>query len=1021
MKDIKRFNPPKKDLAFHKRFFNGFSFNLRLIFKNIMNKKRNTIIIILGLVFSLSILYTASIWSLTSQKIIADDYIETLDYEMYVQSFLNDIDAYEEVYDYVNQDPFVSQVDWIFPAVALFNYEDKADTYRWYPEDDQEDMENPLSLSNGFVITNRAMKRIALNLNIEGNSSLQSGEILVSYTQAKQLEEIYNETISPGYEINVAISRRIPNVDDGEIEFMHFDIEETSYENYTIAGIYSYVGYNTIIDRLLGGGGAEGGGTIIDSIFFPASDMVSNDFDILTISGILPKLLVKSNAQELRAQGIENMADNLLALRDRIQIRFFHSYCYILDQAITTMTDEYARAFGSTNLFVPTIVTAVFLTFFSTQITIKTRKEEIAFLRSKGASSVQIIGVFFGEFFIISFIALILSIGSGILLSALIPSFGQNQFFNKSLFTRYLQELELSPYDIEMLSILILGIYLGLTLLNVVINVRKDIHESTLVTQRGQRILEMSIKVIAFILLIAGFLFYLLVEYRKLAETSYNYGFSIISASYNTLYLYIAVIFFSCYFVSLGVNVALKNIKPLYDRIFKSGWHKKVFKIFSWITGFLQRIVLHKSIRFVLKKIRNMLRKIKKLYDRIFKGIWFLIYKNLLRTRKSFLELTFFMVLIVCLLTTTVVIRSTNIHNFNLEEEYRLGADIRIQTHIPVNITQFENQIQSIDGVQNAMGFYSVRASVVTHDVEVYGIDPLKFLQVGRWIDSSFVGISAETALTRLANDIDGVILSEYLVERLRFDIGERMQIQDIRGGSYKSLNVSSIINTAPGLGVAHGFDPKMNRQAIEWVLVNQEIVRDLLGYQNGTLFLVSVHEDADIEYIIEEIKEFNSLTTINPERINPDYIGYFIKEYIPPANSILLVGAIFVNIIGIVYIIISTDFILEQRRRENAVLLALGGRQSKIRKTIVSEIFSFITATFVAGVPMGFIAFFISLTFIKPLLIPREIVPMVIHVNPLFLVVMITSLFIASLIGIIPVLRKQMKYEIVHELRAIV
>ena len=65
----------------------------------------------------------------------------------------------------------------------------------------------------------------------------------------------------------------------------------------------------------------------------------------------------------------------------------------------------------------------------------------------------------------------------------------------------------------------------------------------------------------------------------------------------------------------------------------------------------------------------------------------------------------------------------------------------------------------------------------------------------------------------------------------------------------------------------------------------------------------------------------------MNPEQINPDYIGYFIVEYIPHITITLLIGAIFLNVIGVIYIIISTDFILEQRRRENAVLLAFGNR----------------------------------------------------------------------------------------------
>ncbi len=140
MKEVKRFNPPKKELALHKKLFNILSFNLQLIFKNIRNRKRSTVIIILGLTFSLSILYTASIWSLTSQKIIADDYVESLDYEMYVESWQDDIELYNHMYNFTTEDPLVEQVDWIYPAIALFNYEDKEDTYRWFPEDNQEDI-----------------------------------------------------------------------------------------------------------------------------------------------------------------------------------------------------------------------------------------------------------------------------------------------------------------------------------------------------------------------------------------------------------------------------------------------------------------------------------------------------------------------------------------------------------------------------------------------------------------------------------------------------------------------------------------------------------------------------------------------------------------------------------------------------------------------------------------------------------------------------------------------------------------
>ena len=962
-------NDDEKDEPFFRKILYIFLFNIRLIFKNISNRKRSTLIVILGLIFSLSVLYTASIWTHTSEKIIADDYIETLDYEMYITSFLTH--SMDEVYIYVSQDNVVEQVDWIYPSVALFNFDDKNDTYRWYPEDNQENMTNPLSTSSGFVVSSRSLNRIKLNLEIEGSSELNSGEIMISYTQAKQLEAIFNETIAPGYKIDVAITRRIPNTDEGEHFMFYYDIDDTKFYNYTVAGIYKYVGHNSVIDRLLGGGTTGSGGIIVDSIFFPIEDLSSLDLFIMDGWGILPRLLVKTNPLQLRIDGITSMPDNLLALRERIEIRFFHAFCYILSQEIQTMTEEYKRSFASTVLFIPTIATAVMLTILSSHMTVRRRREEIAFLRSKGAVSSQIIGIFFGEFLFVSIISLILSIGTGILLAAIIPSVGHNSVFNKSLFIRYLNELEMSFVDIEIYTVLILGIYLGWTLLNVITFVRRDIQESLLVTRRGQQLLTMGLKIAAFALTIAGFIF-LLIDYLKLEQESFTFDLSLITASSNSLYLFVGIIFFTCYFASLGINLFLKKSEVILSPIF------------------------NKSKFFIIKNIR--------------------------RYRKSFTDTTFFLVLIICLLTSFLTIRSSTIKNNILENEYREGADLRIDTGIPVNISDFENILSNIEGINETIGFYTAKATVGFQDVEVFGVDPLKFLRIGEWLDSSFVGMTAEEGLTALANEEEGVILSDFVVDRLEFSLGQILSITSFRGGPfYVDFRLTSIISSAPGLGVAHGHDPKMDRATNEWALINEGYFLQMIEQRNSTLFLASIKENVDVEQIIDQIKEISPLAEINPTVINPDYIGYFLVNYIPPVTISLLLGSIFLNIIGVVYIIISTDFILEQRRRENAVMLALGGRQQEIRKMIIFEILIFVAVTIIIGFILGLILTSVLLIFIKPLLISREIVSLSLFIDFVPIIIMFVTLFIAAMIGIIPILRKQMKHEIINELRAIV
>ncbi|MCE7741740.1 MAG: FtsX-like permease family protein [Candidatus Heimdallarchaeota archaeon] len=989
MNELDKFVGEEEEISKYKKAISSISFNIKLIWKNIINRRRSITIIILGLVFSMSILFTASIWSSTSQKIIADDYLQTLDYEMYVSTFLPN--HMQPVFTYVLDDPLVEDVHWYYPTVALFNFEGKADNYTWYPEEQQDDLDDPLSISAAHIVSSAAMERIKLNLEVDGDASLNQGEIMISYVQAKQLGVIYNKTISPGDQISVAITRYIPNTDIGEHQMVYYDIDDTTFENFTISGIYKYVGKNTIIAKMLGGIGNTGG-VLLDSIFFPKESLGIEDLNIMDSNGLIPKLLVKVSGQELRAAGIADMPDTIYALKERIEFRYWHAFANILSQEIQAMADEYTRSFGSTVVFLPTIAVSIILTILSSQMTVRKRKEEIAYLRSKGAVSGQIIMMFFGEFLLISTISLVLSIGIGILLSGLIPSFGHDDgFFSKEFFSRYFSYLEISPYYIEIFTVLVLGIYLGMTLYNVITFVRKDIHESQIMTKRGQKIIKTSVKVGSFVLILAGFIFLMIEYYRQVAGTS-SFGFSTLSISIQALLVFIVLLFFICYFISLGINKIIMKLGKVYKTLFK----------------------------------RNS----------------FMILKNLKRQRKNLTDLTFFLVLTICLLTTLVTLRSSTIYNNEIEDDYRMGADLRIESLLSVNISYMEETLGQIEGIKDITGFQTIRALWGTQiRIEVYGIDPDKFLEIGRWTDMSFVNMTAEEGLMTLdeqqapiavAGGVFGVftektsekglILSNYLVRRLDLELGAEIEVAGFTGsGETQFLTITGVIESAPGLGVSHGYDPKMNRETDDWVLMNKKVLIEELDVHNGTLLLASMKEGANADQIKQEIESMFPFLTVNPEQINPDYIGYFIDKYIPPVTVILLAGAIILNVIGVIYILISTDFILEQRRRENAVLLALGGNQTKVRGLLISEVSTFLAVTLLIGGPLGIAATAFSLLFIKPLLVAEEVIPLVLHVDGLALFIILASLCLAALFGMIPIIRKQMKYEIVQELRAIV
>ncbi len=962
MNDIDKLKDTAGKSNFYNKFLYSTLFNLRLILKNLKHRKRSAIITALGLIFSLTILFSSSIWVHTSQNIIADDYIETLDYEMYINTFLPN--AMNEVYDYLSDDSVVRQVDWQYVTYALFNFENKEQNYRVFPESEQDNLEDPISLTNAIVVPTRAIERIKLNLEIEGNASLNSGEIMVSYSEAKELERTYKKNIAPGEIITVAITRRIPNTDIGEDELRFFDIDETTYYNYTISGIFKYTGTDGIIDKLIG---AKGAGNIVDSVLFPMEDLTYEDLYIFETNGLLPKLLIKTNAEKLRTGNIETMPDNLLALKERIEINYYHTFCRILKHEIETMANEYKRTFSSAVLFIPAIAATLILTVLATQMTIKRRGKEIALLRSRGASSVQIIGVFFSEYSIIGIFSLLVSFGLSIFTAAAFPLIAGGESITAYNLSRFMQYLDISAYEIEIFSVIVLGIYLGVTFVNIVSFVKKDVQEGLLITRKGQRILSLGVNIAVFVLVFVGFIL-LLLEFRKVFDPFDTYGFDSIERSSMVLLAFMGAIFFICYYISMGIVLLLQKTPKIYRLIFKNGG--------------------------------------------------FFIYHNIKRKTKTLTELTFFLILIISLLTFLISIRSITETNIELENNYRNGSDIRVQTTVPINISEYNERFSKIEGIKDSLGFYSLRATIGTQDVEVFGVDPLKYLSVGNWIDHSFQNTTAEEALTALEETLDGLILSDYTASRLRLSVGRHMFITDFKSGPFShQFQITGIISSAPGLGVAHGNDPKMVKSADEYVLVNQEILQ-AIGVENGSLFLLSVGENVDINQIKEQIQNISPLLIVNPEKINPNYIGYFITKYIPHVSVILLLGIIVISFVAIVYIFISTEFILNQRRKEHAVLLALGGKQTKIRGLVIGEILVFVVSTTLIGIPVGFLTALSSLSFIKPLLIPREIVPIVFNPGILMLLVVILSLALAALITIIPLIKKQTKFEIVHELR---
>ncbi|MHA1416361.1 MAG: FtsX-like permease family protein [Candidatus Heimdallarchaeaceae archaeon] len=934
-------------------YFRRLFFHLSIIFKNISSKKLNSLIVIFGLVFSLTSLFVSSIWIETNKSLISDQYIESLDYEMYITSYMPY--RMNEIYEFVISDPLVSHVDYIYQTEALFNFEDKSPEYRFFPENNQEDPSNPISITSAILLPSSSIDRIGVNFNFEGNLSLRSNEILISDLEARELERIYNRSIVPGTTISLAVTKRIPYTDGGEVYLKYFDLN--IYSNFTVAAIYTTNSARTILNKLLGGSGSSPS-PLDDSIIFPLEAFSSSDLYTLERNGLLPKLLVKTRADKMRENGISQMVDSLAALRDRVTARFYFSNCILLDDEIQSMVDEYGRISKSFVLFIPSVIVSMLLVIVSSNITINQRREEVGILRVKGALPYQIILLFFSEFVVLSFISLVISFGLSIVLSGILT--GPANF---SLFYGYLQ---IPVSSIELNTITVLGIYLVSMFLKLYSFISQEVKESFIISTRGRKAINKSLFVLIFILLIVGFIFELL-DFKESTD-NYSRSFSSMILSVRLFLLFIGLCLISLYLVALILNFILIKIKPIYS------------------------LLLKKSS--------------------------FFIHKNIQRPRKSFSSLTLFLLIASSLLSFTLALQTSLLKNIADEQYYLQGADLRIISH-STNISSFEEKIERIDGIEQAMGIYSTTAKIASLTIELFGVDPLKYLDIGRWIDVSFVNSSALEALQKLDSDPFGICISDYLAERLGFSIDQSIYISDFFGrASFLSFNISSLIRSAPGLGFAHGVNSKVGRYVEEYILLNKDILSNYLGVSNGTLFFASVSEPKKIESIKEQLLQLDEVVSVNPEKINPNYIGYFILQFVPDVWAILTISVTFILIISVVYIFMSTNYILQQRREEYALLLALGANPKKVRKMIFFELNIYILFTLFFGMFFGILSALCSLYFVKPLLITQEIIPLRLHVNSILLLLIIIVFLFTTLLSSLSIIKAQTKTDIINELR---
>ena len=940
-------------------FKTGFFF--KLAFKNILNHKRHMGIIIFGFTISITMLLSVYYWSGTSESLALDDFLDTQDYQSYILSDESLTELYD-IQDSLEENPKVELFDTAFSTQALFNIEHLSFDYEYLPEDNQEDPTNPVSITNALVADQDTLNRIEFLFNVEGDFTIAENTILISLQQQQELSRVYGEEIGIGDEVTVNLAKYIPKIASQD---RIFDFYSSAYENYTIGGIYTILEGVSIIQQ------AFDITWLADSIIFPFDDLLSSDLTEMVNRGIPYIVFVKFNKEEVTQGGLDSIVEEMDLFAENIEADFPDVFVYVLTSPVISLQNAYSRANITIVFMIPIILVGLILTIFMVNIVVESRKEEIALFRDRGADALQILLLFIVEFIIVALIGIVLGIVLAYFIAALIPSFGGGTF-SVNMFVSFLSNMKMAPAFTILVSIGFLLILVGYASFKLWWDIARR-SKDTANLDESRKKFEHNILVginigIALTILIA-LIFSLVDTIVKVRESAQFSITSTVSAGY-TFILFCFILIFGSQLLSYLLTDKLQvNIKGLYRRL-------------------------------------------------IFNDTFFL-QNNFKRKDKKLSSMTFALVIISSVIIFALIASTSVSTNQQLETDYKNGADLRIMTY-PVD-SSFGENITQFDGVNEILPIYKGKGSILYSDFTLYGVDAIKYSRVGFWETSSFYG-GEETfeMLQRLDVTYDGVIIGSEMAEDLNLTIGDELPVSDLPGGKYFQLfEIVGIVNSAPGLGLADGPNIELLQPYDGFILINDEFMVEELEVTQCQMFLASVLPDSDPSEIAEEISTTYDGIKVNPKLLNEEFMGSFVEAYIPNVLTFFWIELIATAVIGIVLIIMFTDFTLSQRTHEYAITFSMGLSRNKITKLVILEIVVIIFCAALGGIALGISFTYATFFLILPLLTSHNIIPFVIYVPIWQTIIFPIIMNLVAIIGILPSIRKSSRQDIILSLRA--
>jgi ABC-type antimicrobial peptide transport system permease subunit len=749
--------------------------------------------------------------------------------------------------------------------------------------------------------------------NFEGTFMLEEGEILVSKQYVNQIYKVYDVTLTINSTIDIELLTRQPEAATDTIGVMGRE----SMPSLTVAGIYEVKGLNTLFERAFPSILRRNYGHINylspvfgihDSVMVLPGNLPTNLLSELGFFGA--RSFVRASGLALIEAGVDEMAENLFTLKARVDEQFdvtIQGADRVL--YLQGLVNTYRETMPLTLLNLPIFILALFLSVFAADTFMTARATEVSALRSKGASSSQIYGIFLAESIIMAILSVVLGLTLSILFAALIPSAAAFLVFDWNLYGYYLMNTVLQPVTIVNTVLLCIAP----PLIFILYSARKTAN-----TEIGANLVETS---------------------DTITTEPPAYG-TPIGASILLIVMVVATVLFlpsdpSMLMIQLSLGTAAWFFLAYNgSRVSRIGFSK-----------------LSEKITFLLGE-KN------------------LISAGNLRMRKGRIVP---LMIVLALTLSSAIAFTVQAESFRVEVErevnYSVGADLRVEC-IPRPF-EFNRTLEGYPGVERAIPVLRTRGAIGMEYITIEALNPLEYSLICNFDETSFFGEDPTVVMKRLSETRDGIIISQYHADRWNKSIGDPLTLQvSSRGMSIDTVfTVIGLVHSAPGFGYASVTDIPPSRlgagfgfQAADlgFALANLDFVSEMTEIATADLFFVDLVCITDHDLILRALEDLSGVAAIMSEEFDLENISFGTSLFLKTVQGLFSIGFAMSFLLSMFAHTLFLGSVVRDRKRDYAILRAVGGSKRQIINMVLSEfsgvVFASLTLSLLLGTIFGYI-----------------------------------------------------------------